>query len=1127
MAVRQESVRLSLIDDFTTPMARAAVATKALDAALNDLDGSAISAKKSTSDLGKGDGLPAIQRQAADAGKEIDKLSGRFRIFRDAALTLGPALVPLAAPGVSVLAGMTSQLAAVGSAVGVSVLALNGMGDGLSALNDYQLEPTQANLEKLNEEFERLGPAGQRFVMYLDSIEPQLRSLQTAARRGLLPGVEEGIDNMLERLPQVRRIIAEVAEASGGLVASAGAGLSGAGFDAFFQYLDDEAGPILETFGQTVGNFVQGFANLIVAFDPLSDQFSGGLLGMSKAFAEWSTGLDNNESFQEFVDYVQRSGPQAAAFLGELAMALAGLIEAAAPLGEVTLPLLTALVDTFGDLASSDIGTPLLAAAAGMAALSRATAGAQAVGRSNFLQTNYVAPIKAIGAAAPTLGQVGTYFNRLGQSAANASAKTQSARTAVRGFAGTLGGLGRGTAALAGVGLAASGVADKIGLSNTATLALMGTIAGPWGAAVGGGVGLAMDFAEANRDIEESVKAADAALRSMSTDQIGAELEAITSKIAAVEDDLRTDSFGEFFSNAFDPDVISDFTREAFGLETQTDRLRAKQAELRDALAQGGSGLRQLLAVPSGLAAEFDVANQSVQAFGASFKELNQLLDRSGSLVNYERALDDLSASMKESGSFNVGFENGRKNIEALNDVVARAIERSEALKESGDNLGAVRILRRATADLDEFGKKSEGARKAAKPLRDELERLTKQPAEVKLDANTGPLDEKVDDSQRRLDLLQNVTYTASVGGDVRALLASMTRGERALLGITRREWKAVLRGDASDALAAISQVRTGLAGLVDKTITVTVNRVGSGLGALLGDFASGGYTGPGGKHEPAGVVHRGEVVIPQDLVRRDWSMLTSRYGHLPGFADGGVVGNTSGRSQGSRDREDRRNTRVFTLTADVDRLRGDLRNLGRSLRESEAVLDRETRKRDQLQSMFDEVAGNARSAVRSDIFAPSENVWAGGQQSPNDRLRTDINNSREFLTIIKSLKSKGLDGPAFAELIATQDLDKARFYASLPAKDLMEYENLYNQRDAANAQVANAAGDAAYGAPLAAAQAQVKALETIVKAYEKATKVQTKTLETAIDRNARTVTAGVNGAASNGKRNQRRDGRS
>jgi hypothetical protein len=39
------------------------------------------------------------------------------------------------------------------------------------------------------------------------------------------------------------------------------------------------------------------------------------------------------------------------------------------------------------------------------------------------------------------------------------------------------------------------------------------------------------------------------------------------------------------------------------------------------------------------------------------------------------------------------------------------------------------------------------------------------------------------------------------------------------------------------------------------------------GAQAIKG-FSEGGYTGPGGKYEPAGVVHRGEYVLPQEVVR-------------------------------------------------------------------------------------------------------------------------------------------------------------------------------------------------------------------------------------------------------------------
>src|SRR5690606_25102529 len=46
-------------------------------------------------------------------------------------------------------------------------------------------------------------------------------------------------------------------------------------------------------------------------------------------------------------------------------------------------------------------------------------------------------------------------------------------------------------------------------------------------------------------------------------------------------------------------------------------------------------------------------------------------------------------------------------------------------------------------------------------------------------------------------------------------------------------------------------------------------NMGGTGRPPNAGMFASGGYTGRGGKYEPAGIVHRGEYVIPKQYVNQ------------------------------------------------------------------------------------------------------------------------------------------------------------------------------------------------------------------------------------------------------------------
>lgn len=62
---------------------------------------------------------------------------------------------------------------------------------------------------------------------------------------------------------------------------------------------------------------------------------------------------------------------------------------------------------------------------------------------------------------------------------------------------------------------------------------------------------------------------------------------------------------------------------------------------------------------------------------------------------------------------------------------------------------------------------------------------------------------------------------------------------------------------------------------------------VGSYIMPTIG-FANGGYTGAGGKYQPAGVVHKGEYVMDAVTVRR---VGVANLDSLRGYADGGLVG--------------------------------------------------------------------------------------------------------------------------------------------------------------------------------------------------------------------------------------------
>ncbi|MCA1970686.1 MAG: hypothetical protein LDL42_16265, partial [Rhizobium sp.] len=52
--------------------------------------------------------------------------------------------------------------------------------------------------------------------------------------------------------------------------------------------------------------------------------------------------------------------------------------------------------------------------------------------------------------------------------------------------------------------------------------------------------------------------------------------------------------------------------------------------------------------------------------------------------------------------------------------------------------------------------------------------------------------------------------------------------------------------------------------------------------------FANGGYTGSGGKYEPAGIVHKGEYVFDAQSTKR---LGAGNLAKLAGYANGGMVG--------------------------------------------------------------------------------------------------------------------------------------------------------------------------------------------------------------------------------------------
>ena len=133
------------------------------------------------------------------------------------------------------------------------------------------------------------------------------------------------------------------------------------------------------------------------------------------------------------------------------------------------------------------------------------------------------------------------------------------------------------------------------------------------------------------------------------------------------------------------------------------------------------------------------------------------------------------------------------------------------------------------------------------------------------------------------------------------------------------------IEADITQAAGEVASLQAQLDKLQDKTVNVDVNIVKNVSDATttdipLDNFARGGYTGPGGKWQPAGIVHAGEFVVRSEILRQRGALSLlerlNRYGlsGIPGYADGGLVGRLSVPSVQANERPEVRDRGTLTV---------------------------------------------------------------------------------------------------------------------------------------------------------------------------------------------------------------------
>jgi len=235
-----------------------------------------------------------------------------------------------------------------------------------------------------------------------------------------------------------------------------------------------------------------------------------------------------------------------------------------------------------------------------------------------------------------------------------------------------------------------------------------------------------------------------------------------------------------------------------------------------------------------------------------------------------------------------------RQNRSALLDLVRNYQDYITTLAESGASTDE---LRQATADArqefidqaTELGFHEEVVLEYAQAFDDVTFAINNVPRNITVDANTNPAIQALNELNAKLnqsiDLARELNRTTGKGvtGDTGGIDAAKAQRRQNLINEINR-------------LTEILNSPQG--GTVGRgSLATRIQRLRDQLAS--GNYATGGFTGRGGRMQPAGIVHRGEYVIPQQYVNQstglpDPSFLAQLQNGMRSYQTGGFVGGGS-----------------------------------------------------------------------------------------------------------------------------------------------------------------------------------------------------------------------------------------
>ncbi|MBU2483908.1 MAG: hypothetical protein KKG78_02395 [Alphaproteobacteria bacterium] len=304
-----------------------------------------------------------------------------------------------------------------------------------------------------------------------------------------------------------------------------------------------------------------------------------------------------------------------------------------------------------------------------------------------------------------------------------------------------------------------------------------------------------------------------------------------------------------------------------------------------------------------------EVENQSTRGLNGSLASLGQeRLDIENRILELQdRQRNNTSVIAGAEGKLDTAIPALKERLAAISAEEARALAVLSSRRQSAAAAGAARTTGAAagpvTGSSDTVTKSRSSSASAAVREAEAVAKLVDQLRTERAEIGASDVARAQSAALRQA----GKAATAEQRDEIVRLIAAIYEENAAMdeASAAMDDFKSTSKDVASGFISDLRQGKTAaeaLAGalnkVADKLIDVALNSA-FGIGGKSGGgflsflpklfgFADGGYTGPGGKYAPAGIVHKGEYVMDADSTKR---IGVNNLRKLQGYAAGGMVG--------------------------------------------------------------------------------------------------------------------------------------------------------------------------------------------------------------------------------------------